>query len=310
MPSVLPLLGVSLLPALLVLAMACFSLSREEESVRLPTGTLPRPPMVRETPTIAVRLSRQGAVTLAGQAIADDDLAAAWQRERGALRLLGFEPSQATVVVRADRGRAHRQGPELIEEAQEAGSHAVRAAGCDACRSQDATRTETMKFAANQRHWWTRGAATHEHSLEGRWLPLLGLGGLLMALIFSAWRFGPAAEEVPGDASAAANDAGPADFHQLPAIQIRLRADAAGRLASIACNGRPVKDVADLRAQIRAFLGPAAADATVEAELDCDGHLRYEHTQQIIAAISACPAADGRTMVPLVDRVKFSPRKK
>ena len=50
MPSVLPLLGVSLLPALLVLAMVCFSLSREEETVRLPTGTLPRPPMVRETP--------------------------------------------------------------------------------------------------------------------------------------------------------------------------------------------------------------------------------------------------------------------
>ena len=146
-----------------------------------------------------------------------------------------------------------------------------------------------MKFTAKRRLWWTREAATREHSLEGRWLPLLGLGGLLTALIFSAWRFGPAAEEVPGDVSAAANDAGPADFHQLPAIQIRLRADAAGRLASIAFNGRPVKDVADLRAEIRAFLGPAAADATVEAELDCDGHLRYEHTQQIITAISACP---------------------
>ncbi len=166
-----------------------------------------------------------------------------------------------------------------------------------------------MRFTANQRRWWTRGALPHEHSLEGRWLPLLGLGGLLMALIFSAWRFGPAAEEVPGGASPIANDAGLADFHQLPAIQIRLRADAAGRLASIALNGRPVKDVADLRAQIRAFLGPAAADATVEAELDCDGHLRYEHTQQIITAISACPAADGRTMVPLVDRVKFAPRR-
>jgi hypothetical protein len=43
--------------------------------------------------------------------------------------------------------------------------------------------------------------------------------------------------------------------------------------------------------------------------LDCDGHLRYEHAQQIIAAISACHAADGRTMVPLVDRIKFSPRR-
>ena len=33
LPSVLPLLGVSLLPALLVLAMVCFALSREEQSV-------------------------------------------------------------------------------------------------------------------------------------------------------------------------------------------------------------------------------------------------------------------------------------
>jgi hypothetical protein len=167
-----------------------------------------------------------------------------------------------------------------------------------------------MRFTANQRHWWTRAAATHEHSLEARWLPVLGLGGLLTAMIFSAWGFGPAAEEVPAGAAAAVpDDIGPADFHQLPAIQIRLRADAAGRLASIACNGRPVKDVDDLRGQIRAFIGSAAADATVEAELDCDGQLRYEDTQQIITAISAYPTADGRTMVPLVDRVKFSPRR-
>ncbi len=166
-----------------------------------------------------------------------------------------------------------------------------------------------MKFAVKQRHWWMRGAAAHEHSLEGRWLPLLGLGGLLTALIFSAWRIDPAGIQLPGDAPTVAGEAGPADFHQLPAIRVRLRADAAGRLASIACNGRPVRDVEDLRGQIRAFAGPAA-DATVEAELDCDGRLRYEHTQQIIAAISACPTADGRTMVPLVDRVKFSPRQK
>ena len=223
------------------------------------------------------------------------------------MRLLGFEPSQATVVVRADPDVPTDKVQRLIERRK-------RPASRSACSGRGAAQhlaigPQTMKFTANQRRWWTRRRG-HEHSLEGRWLPLLGLGGLLTALIFSAWRFDPAAEEVPGDASAAANDAGPADFHQLPAVQIRLRADAAGRLASIAFNGRPVKDAADLRAQIRAFLGPAAADATVEAELDCDGHLRYEHTQQIITAISACPAADGRTMVPLVDRVKFSPRQK
>jgi biopolymer transport protein ExbD len=121
MPSVLPLLGVSLLPALVVLAMACFSMSREEESIRLPAGTLPRPPAIRETPTISVRLSRQGAVTVAGQAIAEDDLAAAWQRERAALRLLGCEPSQATVAVRADRDVPTDKVQRLMEKAQDAG---------------------------------------------------------------------------------------------------------------------------------------------------------------------------------------------
>ncbi|MGO9114930.1 MAG: ExbD/TolR family protein [Thermoguttaceae bacterium] len=121
MPSVMPLLGVSLLPALFVLAMACLSLSHEEESIRLPTRTLPRPPMIRETPMIAVRLSQRGAVTLAGQAIAEDALSAVWQRERAAVRLLGYEPSQATIVVRADRDVLTDKVQRLIENAQESG---------------------------------------------------------------------------------------------------------------------------------------------------------------------------------------------
>jgi len=166
-----------------------------------------------------------------------------------------------------------------------------------------------MKFTANQQRWWTRTATAHEHSVEGRWLPLLGLSGLLSALIFATWRCGPFAG-IPANAEAVAKDEAPADFHQLPAIRILLRADASGNLASIGLDGQPVKDAADLRAQIRAFLGPAATEATVEAELDCDGHLRYEHTQRIIAEISACTSADGRTMVPLVDRIKFLPRQK
>ena len=166
-----------------------------------------------------------------------------------------------------------------------------------------------MKFMANRRHWWMRAASAHEHSLEARWLPLLGLGGVVTVLIFSAWQFGPTAEEAAGDASILASDAGAVDFHQLPAVEIRLRADALGRLASIALNGQSVKDVTDLRTQIQAFRGPAA-DAVVEAELDCDGTLRYEDTQRIVTAISALPAADDRTMVLLVDRVKFLPRKK
>ena len=121
MPSALPLLGASLLPALFVLAMVCVSLSGEEESIHLPMGTLPRPPVVRETPAIALRLSRQGGVALAGQAIAEGALAAAWQRERGALRLLGFEPSQATVVLHVEGDVPTDNVQRLMETAREAG---------------------------------------------------------------------------------------------------------------------------------------------------------------------------------------------
>jgi biopolymer transport protein ExbD len=137
MPSVLPLLGVSLLPALLVLGMICSTLSREEETVRLPTNRQisplrkaasgwPRPPTVRQTPTISVRLSRQGVVTVAGETIADDSLAGVWQRERAAVGLLGFEPSQATVVLRADRELSTDRVERVLEAAQAAGfSHCV-----------------------------------------------------------------------------------------------------------------------------------------------------------------------------------------
>ena len=162
-----------------------------------------------------------------------------------------------------------------------------------------------MKFA-NNRRWWVRAAERRDTSLEGRLPPFLGLGGLIAAMIFTTWRFEPMTEN--STASAAPQTSGPADFRQLPAVRIRLRANAAGRLAAISFNGHPVLDVSDLRSQIKAFIGQAM-DATVEAQLDCDGNLRYEDTQRTIAAISAYPTADGRSMVPLVDRIKFLPRR-
>jgi biopolymer transport protein ExbD len=119
--SLAPLASVALLPVLFILVLVCFSLSQEQDMVRLPTSTLPRPPAVREAPVISVRLSRQGIVMLAGQQIADGGLAAAWQRELAALRLLGYEASQATVVVRADLDLPTADVQQLIETAQAAG---------------------------------------------------------------------------------------------------------------------------------------------------------------------------------------------
>ncbi len=119
-PVVLPLLGAALVPVVLVLALVCTSMNREEELARLPTG-LARPPALRETPIISVWLRRNGAVTIAGQAVAADALLAAWQRERVAVRLIGFEPSQATIVLRAEPEVTTDVVQHLIEQAQQAG---------------------------------------------------------------------------------------------------------------------------------------------------------------------------------------------
>jgi hypothetical protein len=161
-----------------------------------------------------------------------------------------------------------------------------------------------MKFTNNGR-WWTRDAG-RIRSLESRWLPLVGIGGLIAALIFSAWRFEPMSDSPVAAASPAS---GPADFRQLPAVRIGLRANATGHLAALSFNGRAIGSITELRAAIKAFVGPTT-DATLEAELDCDGKLRYEDTQRTIAAISSYPSPDGRTMVPLVDRVKFLPQRR
>ena len=45
----------------------------------------------------------------------------------------------------------------------------------------------------------------------------------------------------------------PTDFHQLPAVRVTLRADAAGRLAAILFNEHPLRDAAELRRRSKAF---------------------------------------------------------
>jgi hypothetical protein len=160
-----------------------------------------------------------------------------------------------------------------------------------------------MKFT-NNRRWWSRAVERPIPSLEGRWLPLFAIGGLLAAIVFSTWHV----ETIDQNAAAGSPPAGNrlADFPQLPAVRVTLRADAAGHLVAIFFNGRPVRDAADLREQIKAFCG-AATDAKVEAQLDCDANLRYEETQRIVREISSYPSAAGPA--PLVNRVKFLPRR-
>ena len=118
--TVLTLLGAALVPAVLVLALTCASMSGADENVRL-SSSVARPPAEPVSPIVDVRLSRQGEVTIAGQAAAQGNFAAAWQRERAALRLQGYESSQATVALHADADVPTEAVQQLIEQAQRAG---------------------------------------------------------------------------------------------------------------------------------------------------------------------------------------------
>jgi biopolymer transport protein ExbD len=117
---VLPLLAAAMVPAVVLLALACTTINHAEELSRLPTA-LARPAAMRESPLISVRIDRSGVVTIAGNVVPPDALAAAWQRERAAVGLLGFAPSQATVVLRADPDVTADVVQRLIEQAGQAG---------------------------------------------------------------------------------------------------------------------------------------------------------------------------------------------
>jgi biopolymer transport protein ExbD len=118
--TVLPFLSLAIVPAVLVPALVCTSLNSAEETLRLPASVV-RPSAMRASPVITVRISREGAAAIAGQPVATGGEAAAWQRETAAVRLLGFEPSQATVVLHADPDVPTAMVQRLIGEAQRAG---------------------------------------------------------------------------------------------------------------------------------------------------------------------------------------------
>jgi biopolymer transport protein ExbD len=116
---VLPILCAALVPVVVVLAMVCTSINRAEELVRLPEDVA-QPSAVRESPVISVRLSQQGALTIDGKPVTGD-VRAAWQRKSAAVRLLGFEPAEATVAVYAEADVPTYKVQQLIEQTQQAG---------------------------------------------------------------------------------------------------------------------------------------------------------------------------------------------
>jgi biopolymer transport protein ExbD len=112
----------------------------------------------------------------------------------------------------------------------------------------------------------------------------------------------PAAAAQAGDAS---------DDAQIPPVKIRLRADKAGDLTGILMGQRTIQSFKELRGEMRklcgADRGPAAASATPEVEFECDYNLKYEYVVNAVTAISGYLANDDRTIVRLIEKIRFAP---
>jgi biopolymer transport protein ExbD len=92
-------------------------------------------------------------------------------------------------------------------------------------------------------------------------------------------------------------------------VYVRLISGEAGNLADIRVNDRSLgTDTAALSRYFVALCGdggPSSLKGSLEAELDCDEALRYEHTLTALANVSAFRDDAGR-ICPLVERVRLA----
>lgn len=104
---------------------------------------------------------------------------------------------------------------------------------------------------------------------------------------------------------------GPGDaVADIPPVWIRLTAEEDGRLASIHVNNVAVANVESLQQEIIRMTGKLresrADDEGLEAILDCDYGLAYDHVVQAIDAIRGYKDGTGN-VVDLIHKVRFAP---
>ena len=156
-----------------------------------------------------------------------------------------------------------------------------------------------------------RNVGRHDEKVELMMTPMIDI--VFQLLIFFIMTFKIIAPEGAFNIKMplAAPSEGLPDDNQLPPMKIRLRATASGRLASIQLGQRTLPDFKSLQMQIRDSggdeRGPGAGAARTEVELDCDYKLRFESIIDAITAVSGYVASDGRSIVKLIEKVKFSP---
>ena len=98
-----------------------FSEAEQDERIQLPLSQLAKPVEgVMETP-ITLQLTNSGSVIYAGELVAVGDIGGYLEREKGVMLDAGKQPSDATVIVRADGRAKTGEVQEIIRICQEKG---------------------------------------------------------------------------------------------------------------------------------------------------------------------------------------------
>lgn len=152
-----------------------------------------------------------------------------------------------------------------------------------------------------------------EDKVELQMTPMIDIVFQLLSFFIMTFRIGAQEGDFNVKMPVLAPAAGTASEIALPPIKIRLKADAAGRLASVQFNERdmPVAGaMKSLREEIIGLIGddrgPGSIQESAEVELDCDFQLRYEHVIDAVTAVSGYLDREGN-IIKLVEKIKFAP---
>ncbi len=96
-----------------------FSKAEQDQSVKLPSSELAKPPEVPFEEPITLQMIEDGSVLIHGEKLQLSAMSRRMLKERQILQSMGKSPGEATVIVRADRGCPTGKVQELIRACQE-----------------------------------------------------------------------------------------------------------------------------------------------------------------------------------------------
>ena len=112
----------------------------------------------------------------------------------------------------------------------------------------------------------------------------------------------------------AAPSEGPPDPTQLPPLKIRITAHGDGSVSGIRLGEKQLRSFTELQKEIFGIVGddrgPGSVASKTEVDLDCDYSLRFEYVIDAMTAVSGYVDPGSRTIVQVIEKIKFTPRPK